>query len=54
MDQNTIEEYLEPSPGEQLPTWKPGDAWLGGGTFLFSTPLPDLRRVVDLTTLEWP
>ena len=54
MDQNTIQEYIEPEAGAPLPTWKPGDAWVGGGTFLFSTPLPELRRMVDLTTLEWP
>jgi len=54
MDQNTITDYLEPLPGKPLPSYKEGDAWLGGGTFLFSTPLPHLRRMVDLTTLQWP
>lgn len=54
MDQNTIEAYLELEAGGALPAWKQGDAWLGGGTFLFSTPLPHLKRLVDLTTLEWP
>ena len=29
-------------------------AYLAGGTFLFSTPLPDMHRLVDLTTLGWP
>lgn len=54
MDQNTIQAYLEPQPGTPLPAFQPGDAWLGGGTFLFSTPLPQLKRLVDLTTLGWP
>jgi len=54
MDQNTIQDYLEPRPGQPLPDFRPGDAWLGGGTFLFSTPLPQLKRFVDLTTLDWP
>ncbi|MGW3407120.1 hypothetical protein ACWDPI_37500, partial [Streptomyces zhihengii] len=31
--------------------WRPGDAWLGGGTYLFSEPQPHLRRLVDLIFL---
>lgn len=34
--------------------WRPGDAWLGGGTWLYSQPQPGLRRLLDLTTLGWP
>src|SRR5271156_5037020 len=30
-----------------------GDAWLAGGTWLFSEPQPRLRRLIDLSTLEW-
>jgi len=30
-----------------------GDAWLAGGTWLFSEPQPRLRRLVDLAGLEW-
>ena len=26
----------------------PGDAWLAGGTWLFSEPQPDVRRLLDL------
>jgi CO/xanthine dehydrogenase FAD-binding subunit len=54
MDQNTIQEYIEPAAGGDPPPWQPGDAWLGGGTHLFATPMPHLRRVIDLTTLAWP
>ena len=34
--------------------WRPGDRFLAGGTFLFSEPQPDTRRLLDLTTLGWP
>ncbi|HEY6796076.1 MAG TPA: FAD binding domain-containing protein [Kineosporiaceae bacterium] len=37
-----------------LPGWRPGDAWLAGGTWLFSEPQPDVTRLIDLTTLGWP
>ncbi|MFE7379064.1 FAD binding domain-containing protein [Streptomyces zhihengii] len=33
--------------------WRPGDAWLGGGTYLFSEPQPHLRRLVDLSRMGW-
>jgi CO/xanthine dehydrogenase FAD-binding subunit len=36
-----------------LPTWRTGDAWLAGGTWLFSEPQPDLTRLIDLTSLGW-
>ena len=32
---------------------EPGTAILAGGTWLFSTPQPHLRRLVDVTTLGW-
>jgi putative selenate reductase molybdopterin-binding subunit len=50
MDLGTIEEQV----GGALPAnWRPGDAWLAGGTWLFSQPQPQLRRLLDLTTLGW-
>ncbi|MFE3941842.1 FAD binding domain-containing protein [Streptomyces sp. NPDC059118] len=51
MDLNTVVEVRDarvPSP------WRPGDAWLGGGTYLFSEPQPHLRRLVDLSRTGWP
>ncbi|MCW2650437.1 MAG: hypothetical protein QOE41_4043 [Mycobacterium sp.] len=54
LDLNTITEVVRqplPRPGAQ---WSPGDAWLAGGTWLFSEPQPDLRRLIDLTSLGWP
>ncbi|MFD4601148.1 FAD binding domain-containing protein [Streptomyces sp. NPDC058464] len=50
MDLNTVAEILDarnPAP------WRPGDAWLGGGTYLFSEPQPHLRRLVDLSRTGW-
>lgn len=38
----------------ELGAWQPGDAWLAGGTWLFSEPQPTLRRLVDLSGLGWP
>ena len=33
--------------------WRQGDAWLAGGTWLFSEPQPHLRRLIDLQNLGW-
>jgi len=34
--------------------FRDGDAYLAGGTWLFSEPQPGLRRLLDLTALGWP
>jgi len=34
--------------------WRDGDAWLGGGTWLFSQPQPGVTRLLDLTAFGWP
>lgn len=50
MDLNTVvgvRDARRPAP------WRPGDAWLGGGTYLFSEPQPHLRRLVDLSRMGW-
>lgn len=54
MDLNTIKALIQPSHRAELPVHAPGDAFLAGGTWLFSEPQADLRRLVDLTTLGWP
>jgi CO/xanthine dehydrogenase FAD-binding subunit len=36
-----------------LTDWQCGDAWLGGGTWLFSEPQPQLRRLFDLHAFGW-
>jgi len=54
MDLSTIETVLRPGGRSDLPPWREGDAWLGGGTWLFSEPQPELRRLIDLASLGWP
>jgi CO/xanthine dehydrogenase FAD-binding subunit len=55
MNLNTIEEVrsataIDDGAGE----WREGDSWLAGGTWLFSEPQPQLRRLLDLRDLDWP
>ena len=51
MDLNTVTEVISPAtPG----VWRPGDAWLGGGTALFGEPRPNVRRLLDLPAAGWP
>jgi CO/xanthine dehydrogenase FAD-binding subunit len=54
MDLNTINEVARPRTRMQLPVWAAGDAWLAGGTWLFSEPQVHLTRLIDLTELKWP
>lgn len=54
MDLNTITVVSHPQTRADLPVWTPGDAWLAGGTWLFSEPQIHLRRLIDLTDLKWP
>lgn len=54
MDLNTITSVARPQTRAQLPAWTAGDAWLGGGTWLFSEPQAHLTRLIDLTDLRWP
>jgi CO/xanthine dehydrogenase FAD-binding subunit len=53
MDLNTITELVRPRSREELPRWRAGDAWLAGGSWLFSEPQPHLRRLIDLEGLGW-
>lgn len=55
MDLNTVVQILRPSPLDQdkLIGLTKGDAWLAGGTWLFSEPQPHLRRLIDLQGLGW-
>src|SRR3954467_236257 len=54
MDLNTITAVDHPTTRDQLPVWTAGDAWLAGGTWLFSEPQAHLTRLIDLTDLKWP
>jgi CO/xanthine dehydrogenase FAD-binding subunit len=53
VDLNTIAEIGRPSTGDGPVDWREGDAWLAGGTWLFSEPQPHLRRLIDLNGLRW-
>jgi CO/xanthine dehydrogenase FAD-binding subunit len=53
MDLNTVTEISRPKAREQVTPWRDGDSWLAGGTWLFSEPQPDIRRLVDLEALGW-
>src|SRR4029077_5566888 len=53
MDLNTITAVAHPATRDQLPVWTAGDAFLAGGTWLFSEPQPHLRRLIDLHALGW-
>jgi CO/xanthine dehydrogenase FAD-binding subunit len=54
MDLNTVTEVARPKARAQLPVWSAGDAWLAGGTWLFSEPQIHLTRLIDLADLNWP
>ena len=49
MDLNTVTEFV-PAPDA---AWRHGDAWLGGGTWLFSQPQPTVTRLLDLRAFGW-
>jgi CO/xanthine dehydrogenase FAD-binding subunit len=53
MDLNTITEINRPANRDEFQPWRAGDAWLAGGTWLFSEPQPDLTRLIDLGALGW-
>lgn len=53
MDLNTIQEIARPDGAAGRIDWREGDAWLAGGTWLFSEPQPHLRRLIDLQGLGW-
>jgi CO/xanthine dehydrogenase FAD-binding subunit len=53
VDINTVTEIVRrPSANPGL-DWRTGDAWLAGGTWLFSDRQPDVRRLIDLVPLRW-
>ncbi len=53
MDLNTITEVVRAPADPPGAQWRYGDAWLAGGTWLFSDQQPDLRRLIDLAPLGW-
>jgi CO/xanthine dehydrogenase FAD-binding subunit len=51
VDLNTVAEICG---ADEAGPWRPGDAWLAGGTWLFSEPQPHLTRLRDLAGTGWP
>ena len=51
MDLNTVAEVVSPA---EVGQWRPGDAWLGGGTVLFAEARPHVTRLLDLVGAGWP
>ncbi len=54
MDLNTIRDHVPLQTRGDLRAWRPGAAWLAGGTWLFSEPQPAVDTLLDLAPLAWP
>jgi CO/xanthine dehydrogenase FAD-binding subunit len=54
MDLHTVTHVICPRARAAIPALGPHDAYLAGGTWLFSEPQTHLSRLVDLTSLRWP
>ena len=50
MDMNTVTDLV---PTADPADWREGDAWLAGGTVLFSYGSQSLRRLLDVTSAGW-
>jgi CO/xanthine dehydrogenase FAD-binding subunit len=50
VDLHTVVEVVSPAAVGQ---WRPGDAWLGGGTALFGAPRTEVTRLLDLMACGW-
>jgi CO/xanthine dehydrogenase FAD-binding subunit len=53
MDLNAITTIARPRSRDDIGAFADGDAWLAGGTWLFSEPQTHLRRLIDLSLLDW-
>jgi CO/xanthine dehydrogenase FAD-binding subunit len=53
MDLNSITTLRRPGSIDEIGSWRTGDAWLAGGTWLFSEPQPATDTLIDLTGLGW-
>ncbi len=54
MDLLLVTAVHRPTREADLPSWVEGDAFIGGGTWLFSEPQPAVRRLLDLSALDLP
>lgn len=53
MDLIEVAEIIQPQREAEIPPWREGDAYVAGGTWLFSEPQPGVRRLIDLTRIPW-
>ena len=53
MDLHTIQKLVRPASANEITGWREGNAWLAGGTWLFSEPQPKLDTLIDLQGLNW-
>lgn len=53
MDINTVTAVRRPASAEEITQWRAGNAWLAGGTWLFSERQPDIDTLIDLQPLGW-
>ncbi len=53
MDLIHIEAVVRPSDEGDLPAYSAGDAYVSGGTWLFSEDQPAARRLIDLSAIAW-
>jgi len=54
VDLNGIETIIQPQARHNMPAPGGTDALLAGGTWLFSEPQTNIRRLIDLTAFAWP
>jgi CO/xanthine dehydrogenase FAD-binding subunit len=53
IDINTVKDVVRQPPERPGAVWRDGDAWLAGGTWLFSEQQHHVCRLVDLLPLGW-
>ena len=53
MDLVNVLEVVAPHTEAERPSWQPGDSYVAGGTWLFSEPQPEVRRLIDLSNLSY-
>jgi CO/xanthine dehydrogenase FAD-binding subunit len=54
MNLNTVTAVRHPASAGEIDHWRSGNAWLAGGTWLFSEPQPAIDTLIDLQGLDWP
>ena len=54
MNLTTVTSVKRPKSADEIVSWSPGDAWLAGGTWLFSEPQVATDTLIDLDGFHWP